>query len=387
MPDDILTLNTLLKSGLTPQNATLSGTLTAKQGRIFANAIVAANSLLGKVTTDITGKLTKERSGLDGLKGALTRHKSGEEAPVANLKKLGKIGCTLNMTKGVELNAKINDDTLEDNQDNPDFETEQFNAFSTIFGNDLLYLGIVGEADSDDHAASFTDLAKGWFMVAHESDDTNKITSSSKSILERLVLLVQNAHDDAIEMASILMSRKDYTKYQLEIAKEFKSLATLLKANEKEIMGVPIETSADIPDGEYMLTPLKNLVFGISSKVKRDRWYDNAKSALMYKFVVFPDYEIDIKKYVTLMTVDDFELTALTASIVKNETTAIRVTSAAGDGLAGVTAITNNSTIATATYNSETGVITITGIDAGTATITVNDGTSSQEISVTVTVD
>jgi hypothetical protein len=385
MEDDILTLGTISKSGLTPQNATLSGTLTPKQGKIFANAIISSNALLGKVTTDITGKLTKERSGVDGLKGALTRHISGEEAPAANLKKLGKIGCTLNMTKGVELNAKINDDTLEDNQDNPEFETEQFNAFSTIFANDLLYLGIIGESDNENIAAEFKNLAKGWFKVAKESADTKKITSSNSSILERLVFLVQNAHDDALEMSSVLMSRKDYTKYQLEIAKEFKSLATLLKANEKEIMGVPIETNSDITSGEYMLTPLKNLIFGISSRVKRDRWYDSAKSALMYKFVVFPDYEIDIKKYVTHLSVGVFELTSLEKTVAEGATTTVTVTSAAGDGLAGVTAISKDSDIATATYNSETGVITVTGVAEGVTVVTVDDKTSTKEIKVIVT--
>jgi len=382
----IMGLNDIAKSGsVDPTDVTLSGSLTAKQGRVFVKSIIAAHALLGKVTTDITGKLTKERSGWDAAKGMLTRHKSGQEAPEANLKKLGKIGCKLDMTRGVELNAKINDDTLEDNQDNPNFEKEQFSSFNTIFSNDLLYLGIVGKSDSDDHTAAFTDLAKGWFTVASESEHTIKPTSSSDSILMRLKHLVKNANKDARSMSAILMSDDDYTEYQFEIAEKYKDVATLLKADNRSFMQLPIEVSPDVPNDEYLLTPLKNMIFGISSRVKRDRWYDNAESALKYKFVVYPDYEFDIHKYVTYMTIVSLDITSYEVSVAVGATSQRTVTSAAGDGLEGVTAISKDATVATATYDSATGKITVTGIAEGTTTVVVDDGSSTKDIKVTVT--
>lgn len=385
MEDDLLTLNNILKSGLTAKNATLSGTLTPAQGKIFTMAIVASSALLGKVTTDITGKLTKERSGWDAAKGMLTRHKSGTKAPETNEKKLGKIGCKLDMTRGVELNAKILDEAIEDNKDNANFEQEQFDIFATIFSNDLLYLGIVGEADSDDHAADFEDLAKGWITVASESQTTNKATTSNSSILYRLKHLVKNAHEDVLGTAAILMNAKDYMDYQFEIAELYKDLATLLNADKKTFMQLPIEVNASIPSGVYLLTPLKNMVLGLSSIVKRNRWYDNDESALKYKFVVYPDYEFDIHKYVTYMTVVSLTLDSIEQTVVAGASATVTVTSAAGTGREGVTAISKNSEIATATYNSETGVITITGVAAGTTTVTVDDGTSTKDIAVTVT--
>lgn len=382
----IMSLNTIAKSGaINPTDVTLSGSLTPKQGRIFVKAIIAAHALLGKVTTDITGKLTKERSGLDTAKGMLTRHKSGTAAPDTNLKKLGKIGCTLDMTKGVELNAKINRDTLEDNQDNSNFEKEQFAAFNTIFSNDLQYLGIVGIADSVEHDAPFEELSKGWFQIAKESDDANKPTSSSDSILMRLKHLVKNAHDDVKGTAAILMSASDYMDYQFEIAEKYKDLATLLSADKKTFMQMPIEECADVPNGEYLLTPLKNMVFGISSKVLRDRWYENKESALCYKFVVHPDYEFDVHKYVTYMTIVPLSITALSASVVVGGTTQKTVQSAAGAGIEGVSVVSNDTDIATVTYASATGVISIKGVATGTTTVTVDDGTSTKTIEVTVT--
>lgn len=385
MEDDILTLGTILKSGLKATDVTLSGSLTPKQGKIFVSTIVSSHALLGKVTTDITGKLTKERTGWDAAKGVLSRHKSGTKTPDENTRKLGKIGCKLDMTRGVELHAKILDEALEDNQDNPNFEQEQFAIFTTVFSNDLQYLGIIGESDSDDHTASFKDLAKGWFTIASESANTNKPTSSSDSILYRLKHLVKNAHPDVKSTAAILMSSNDYMDYQFEIAEEYQDVATLLNADKKSFMDMPIETSPDVSDNEYLLTPLKNMIFGISSRVKRNRWYDNDEDALKYKFVVYPDYEFDIHKYVTYMTIVGLDLTALEASVVEAASTTITVTSAAGAGLSGVTAVSSNDAVATATYDSGTGDITITGVAAGVTTVTVDDGTSTKNITVTVT--
>lgn len=385
MEDDILTLGSIAKSGLSAKDTTLSGNLTPKQGKIFANAIVASSALLGKITTDVVGKLTKERSGWDAARGQLTRHKSGEKPPAANEKKLGKIGCKLDMTRGVELNASILDDSIEENQDNSNFEQEQFDIFTTMFANDLLHLGIIGEDDSDEHQAEFKDLAKGWLMIASESDDTNQTTTSNSSILHRLKWLVKNAHEDVMGTASILMNPKDYMDYQFEIAETYKDLSTILNADKKTFMQLPIESIASIPAGHYLLTPLKNMVMGLSSNVKRNRWYENSESALKYKFVVYPDYEFDIHKYVTYMTVEEFELSSLEKTVADGSTTTVTVTSAAGNGLDGVTAISKNSDIATATYNSATGVITITGVAEGTTVVTVDDKTSTKDIKVIVT--
>ncbi len=381
----ILSLLAILKSGITPTDVTLNGELTPAQGRTFANAIIASDQLLSRVTTDVTGKLTKTRTGLDVAQGILTRHVSGTAAPEANLKKLGVIGCTLNMVNGVELNAQINDDTIEDNKHNTKFESEQFATFNTAFSNDLLHLGLVGEADNAAIDAVFVELAKGWIFIAEASATTNKATSSNENILMRLKHLVKNAHDDVKGNAAIIMSSSDFMDYQFEIAEKYKDLATLLSADKKSFMQLPIETRPDIENGTYLLTPLKNMVFGISSKVKRNRWYDNDASALKYKFVVYPDYEFDIHKYVTYMTVVELDITSYATSVAVGATSQRTVQSAAGDGISGVTVVSNDPTVATVTYASETGVITTTGVAEGTTTLTVDDGTSTKEIAVTVT--
>jgi hypothetical protein len=51
-----------------------------------------------------------------------------------------------------------------------------------------------------------------------------------------------------------------------------------------------------------MATPLKNLVLGTVIDIRRNRWYDNEERALKYVFEVYCDYEIVVKKWVSLLT-------------------------------------------------------------------------------------
>ncbi len=383
---EILSLNDIVKSGsIIPTDVTLSGELTPKQSRTFVKAIIAKDGFLKKITTDVAGKLTKERSANDVAKGVLTRHIAGQEAPDANFKKLGKVGCTLNMTNGVELNAKIIDDTLYDNADNPTFEQEQFDGFNMAFNNDLQLLGIVGQADNTAIDAPFNELAIGWVYVAKNSADATKVTSSNTSQIERLKHVVANMHEDIKGRATIVMSAVDYDEYQLEIAEKHQNTAVLLNADARRFMGYPLEVLNDMPTGTYLATILKNFIFGIAARVKRNRWYNNEESALKYKFVVYPDYEFDIHKYVTLSEFLELTLDAYTATMAYGSAAVVTVTQAAGSGIAGVMVVSADDTIATAVYNAANGEITITGVATGVVGLTVSDGTSSKNIIVTVT--
>ncbi len=185
----------ILKTGsISATDVTLSGVLTPKQARTFISTIVKKDGLLKEVTVDVTSKLTKERSSFDIGKGVLTRHTSGQKVPDNQMKKLGKIGCTLDMSKGVALNARILDDALEDNKDNPKFEAETFDAFSTTFNNDLAYLGIAGTKDNADANAPFTELAKGWVQIAKSSSDTKIFTTQETTVAGKLKDVVVNLY-------------------------------------------------------------------------------------------------------------------------------------------------------------------------------------------------
>lgn len=302
MEDDFLTLNSILKADTRPEDVTLNGVLTPQQARTFIKAIIDRQSILKNVTVHIAEKLTAVRTAYDLGKGVLNRHVPGESVPDASMKKLGKIGCTLNMTKPVSLDARILQSTLNNNKDNPDFEKEQFESFSIAFSNDLDYLGIAGIDDNPAANAPFVELAKGWVKVAKDSASTTKKTTDATTITERLKVVVQNLHEDVKGgKAEIYLSATDYDAYQLEVAEAHPNSGALTNGGINTFLGYKLNPNSNMGAGEYLATISKNMVFGIATEIERNRWYDNEKSALRYKFVVYPDYEFDIHKYVTFV--------------------------------------------------------------------------------------
>jgi len=382
----ILVFSDIQKADMTPTSVTLNGTLTPQQARTFIKAIVDRQSILKDVTVDITSKLTKERSTYDIAKGVLNRHVSGTAVPDTAMKKLGKIGCTLDMSKGVSLNARILQDTLNDNKDNPNFEKETFEGFALAFMNDLDYLGIAGNNDNASATAPFEELAKGWVKIASDSENTNKPTSSATKVSDRLVHVVKNLHEDIKGgKAVIYISAVDYDTYQLEVANAYPNSGALVNGGINSFMGYKLKPNENMKSGEYLATIPKNMIFGIANQIERNRWYDNETSSLRYKFVIYLDYEFDIHKYVTYMTFVALTITSYEVAVAVGANSTRTVQSAAGDGISGVTVVSNNPTVATVTYSSETGVITTTGVAEGTTTLIVDDGTSTKTIDVEVT--
>ncbi len=310
MPDNFLDLSEIIKAGgINAIDVQLDGQLTPAQGRAFANAIVDHSSLLKRITVDITGKLTKKRSALDAAKGVLARHISGEATDPSRYAKLGVVGATLDMTRAVVLEAQINQETLDDNQGNKGFEAEQHTAFTQVFSNEIVYLGEVGIADSVLANAPFNQLAKGWGMIATESLETVKavvpsvLNNPQQTLLNALDKICKIAHRDIRTSMVIFISIEDHETYIDYIAEKHQNTAVLLSGKAATYKGRELIISQDLARGMFTATPLKNMVLGFARAIVRTRWYDHDKSALRYKFIVRPDYEFDIKKYVTVVTV------------------------------------------------------------------------------------
>lgn len=300
MPENYLDLSQILKGSISATDTTLSGELHAQVAHAFVDAIKDNSKFLQKITTEKMKKITKELDAWDVARGVLVRVPSGDKPTDEQRKKLDVIGCTLE-SKPVQLFARVLQDALEENADNPKFEQETFSAFTKAFGNDLALLGFIGE--KDDYAdKKFENLNKGWFQVIKDSTDAKKITyAANAKQVTRLTALVDNIHDDVFGEAVILINPKDYRAYQKELS-ENAAASILVKGDAKEILGVPLEVNPLVKEGEYLATPLKNLVLGLGINIRRNRWYDGEERALKYVFDLYCDYEVVIKKWTTLST-------------------------------------------------------------------------------------
>jgi hypothetical protein len=295
-----MNLGEILKSGsMSAINTSLSGTLTPEQSHNFIDVIKDNSAFLPKITVEKMGRLTKELDAWDVARGILVRVPSGERPTEEQRKKLGLVGCKLD-AKAVQLFARILQDALEDNKSNPKFEEQTFESFSKAFGNDLVYLGFVGNSDTYD--GTFETLNKGWIEIAKESSETTKATyAATESITGRLTAIAKSIHPDVLNDSVILISAADYQRYNEELSAKA-AANILIEGSAKKVLGVPLEIQPFMPNGVYMATPLKNLVLGTVIDIRRNRWYDNEERALKYVFEVYCDYEIVVKKWVSLLT-------------------------------------------------------------------------------------
>ena len=286
------------KGTITANDLYENGALTPEVSRKVINAIVEKNEFLSLITTDKTSKLQKSFDVWSIASGVLVRVNAGEAPTQAQREKLG-VKNVLIENKPVQLYAKITQDTLEDNADNPDFEDEMFTSFAKAFSNDIQNLGLNGE--KDDYAdKEFKNLNKGWITLAKENDEVAKVEYEANSkVSERLIALVE-ASGDMPKDAVIILSQSDFIAYQKEIGNKNGGFNVLLNAGANHVLGVPLKVVDYMPAGFYLMTPPKNLILSLGLDMRRTRWYDHDESSLKYKFEVFNDYQIGVAKWCAL---------------------------------------------------------------------------------------
>lgn len=287
----------LVKGAMSPQDFELSGNLTPEHSNKMIDVIRDNSQFLSKVETIKMVKLETEVDAHDIAEGILVRVAEGTEPTDEQLTGIENIGCKLKALP-VQLFSNVKKSTIENNAFNTNFDDETFTKFMKRFSNELVYLGFAGESAE---GISFKTLNHGWLDIARTSDKTNKATyTSAATISDRLTALVRQIHEDVIGEASIIINPKDYQEYLLEIAKDTATASILLNATAKSFLGYPIEVQNKIPQGTYLATPLKNLVFGMCMDIFRSREWNNRKRVVEYTFDVACDYEIIVKKWATI---------------------------------------------------------------------------------------
>jgi hypothetical protein len=278
---------------------TLSGNLTPEASHTLIDAIVDSSAFLKKVETVKTNSLQRDLTAIDLANNILVQLAEGTRPTEAQRQKATAIGATLSL-KPAQLFGFIGRSALEDNQHNPRFEEQTFNAFAKSFGNNLTNLGFVGTTDVYD--ASFTTLNKGWVEIAKTDANTVKGTYvASDTVTERLTALAESINPDALADSAILISPADYQAYNKELS-ALNAPSYLIEGNAPRILGAPLEVNKFMPQGVYIATPLKNLVLGVGLGIQRERFYDPEERGLKYVFSVYQDYEILIKKWVSVLT-------------------------------------------------------------------------------------
>ncbi len=289
------------KDAIGPSDLAVSGTISPTRATKFIDLIKNNNDLLKKVTVIPMDSIESEYDVWDMERGVLVRVDEGKEPTDTQKKKIQNKGRKLT-AKPMQLFADVLRATILNNQHRPNLAAWLDNRFSIKFGSELSYLGFIGEKDTYS-PKEFKNLNKGWVQIAKDESDTNKTTyAADDTMVARLEKLVDSADNDMPDDAKILIHRKDFIKYCLEVGKSTNTAQLLIDAAASGFAGYGFEVTNNMPSGTYMLTPLQNLVFGMVSNIYRAREWNSRKRAIEYTFDIYADYDIAVPRFVSIAT-------------------------------------------------------------------------------------
>lgn len=293
----------LAKGLIGPEDLRNGGELTAQAAAKLITMLVK-DTFLSKISTYRMSRLTRDVDVMDILRRQLVRVPQGQEPSTDDLTGAGEFGCKLTALDA-QLFASLTLDFLRENRDNPNLQREVEAGFNTRLANDIVDLGFNGVADDAtgaDRAAKFLRLNKGWLQVAREAANTPKvdIDPATNGWVASLQAIIDKQDDRARSNSALLMNEADADEYGREINAPVTGQIVVTENPARRFEGKIIEAHPDMPRGSVLCTPMKNLVHGLHTDVRRDRAYHNRRRALEYTFDMAFDYEIAVKQFAVL---------------------------------------------------------------------------------------
>lgn len=267
-------------------------------------SMVFADTFLSKITTERMTRLTKDVDVLDIMRRQLVRVPQGTDPDVADFADAAEFGCKLTALD-VQMFPTLTLDFLRENKDNPRLLQEVETGFNSRLTTDIVDLGFNGVADDAvgvDRAAKFIRLNKGWLQIMRDAANTPKVVidPATDGWIASL-RAVMDASDDRFRAQSVfLMNEADADAYARELNAPITGTAMNADSPLRRFEGKAIEAHPDMPRGSVAFTPLKNLVYGISTDIRRDRAYHSRKRVLEYTFDIANDYEVAVKQAAVL---------------------------------------------------------------------------------------
>ncbi len=293
----------LAKGLIGPADLANGGTMTAQAASRLISMLFA-DDFLKKITTESMDKLKKDVDVIDILRRQLVRVPQGSEPSDAETANAAEHGCQLTALD-VQLFPTLTLDFLRQNKDNPNLLALVEDGFNTRLQNDLVDLAFNGVADDGggaDRAAKFIRLNKGWVQILLDSAKAPKVViDPAVETWKATLAKVYEASDARFRRDGVfLMNEKDADAYAEELNKGVTAAALSADSPFRRFWGKQIEAHPDMPQGRVIFTPLKNLVFGVHTDIRRDRAYHSRKRVIEYTFDMSVDYEVAVKQAAVL---------------------------------------------------------------------------------------
>ncbi len=287
----------MLKSGaITAPSLSLSGTLEVDVARRFIDRMVSMSGFLSRITTRKVSRTTGALKALTVSAQSTVRVAEGSEPSSGQLVTPTRADNTyLNLP--IQLFWQLLFSTIEDEQDNPNFETDLEGIYAKAFANDLARLGFRGV--NDDYAGSaWTRLNKGWLQVARDSAPAGQLVNTNgmttvKAVLDAL-LEATPAQFKVQGTTAFIMSQTDFESHMLALGESSASVLAqiLLDGKLPQYLGYPIIPDPQIEDGKIMFSDPLNLWLTMQTEIQRTREVRGTKRCIDYMFHLPCDYGI-----------------------------------------------------------------------------------------------
>ncbi|CAE7405628.1 xkdF [Symbiodinium microadriaticum] len=284
------------KGVISAADLSVGGELAPEAARGFINAVIDQNDFLQKVTTYQTARLTREINVLEIAKRVLVRTNEGTAPRDDQKAGATNTGSYLTLLD-VDLYPFLGLSAIRDEGDNPDFVQQVQDGFAIQVGNDLVDLGWNG-TDDDYAGEEFLKLNKGWVQIADDHADVAKplITPSVDGWRVALQTVRDAADRRFMRDPVFIMNEADADAYHDEVGQHVTGYAHEEGSPGRRFNGRPIIAEPDFPQGYVMMTPLKNLVFGVHKRVVKSQGFEPTRKGIQFTFNMAVDYEIAVKR-------------------------------------------------------------------------------------------
>ncbi len=289
----------LAKNYIQPQDLRISGELRPQAAtRIIS--MITEDKFLKQITVEQMRRTKKDVSVFDILPRQLKRLAAGTEPTEGQTPSVDEYGCVLHALP-VQLFPSITLDTLRDNAENPNLLNMIRGSFNTVFQNDLSDLGMNGVGDD---GSDFVNLNTGWIKIATDSTHTQKVTIAPETNgwIDTFATMRKNSDNRFRAISTFIVSPDNADAYNIELGKMITGSPLIADTDGHNFLRQKVISCRYMPDTVVMYTPIKNLVMGISTLIRRDSAYHARKRVLEFTYDMAVDFEIAIKKACVLGT-------------------------------------------------------------------------------------
>lgn len=202
---------------------------------------------------------------------------------------------------GVIMPYDITFQFMKENIEKGQINTTLARLFAQQFANDTIDLGFNGDESSGD---DFLNINDGWVKIAEADSDTHKVNSASfatKHALFKGLLgevpskYFQMYQQEDKSLLKILVSHSVNREYKEELTERNTALGDSLLISGKNVAydGFEIIPVGFLPDDVQMVTPLKNLAYGVYGG-NIETYHQVVPRKTRHEYTLLADFDFEI---------------------------------------------------------------------------------------------